>query len=107
MLSVSRIVKFVVKPGIGTALQYSRNMSLLLNKGLINGEWVEAMSKKKFNVLNPSSGETVGSVPDMGVEDTNSAIQAAYDRFQSAEWQNLTAKERSGLLKVSFSMNFT
>ncbi|XP_059619908.1 succinate-semialdehyde dehydrogenase, mitochondrial [Phlebotomus argentipes] len=104
MLSVSRIVRFVVKPGTIPALQHSRTMSLLLNKGLINGEWVEALNKKKFDVFNPASGEKVGSVPDMGVEDTNSAIQAAYDRFQSAEWQNLTAKERSGLLKKWYQL---
>lgn len=73
--------------------------SLLMNASLINGNWVE--SKSTFDVYNPSTGDVIQSVADMGVQETEAAIDAAYNRFHSKEWQVLTAKERSGLLKVN------
>jgi acyl-CoA reductase-like NAD-dependent aldehyde dehydrogenase len=32
-------------------------------KALINGEWVGASSKEKFEVINPTNGQVVGVVP--------------------------------------------
>lgn len=75
-------------------------MHLLLNKALINGEWVSATSNEELQVLNPANGSVIGSVPDLSVDDVNQAINAAHTAFHSNEWGSLTAKERSGLLKV-------
>ena len=41
-------------------------------------------------VLNPSSRKAIGAVPDMGEQETEAAIQAAYKAFQS--WKKTTAK---------------
>lgn len=78
-----------------------REMHLLLNKALINGNWVSADDNKVLTVLNPADGSTVGNVPDMTVNETQKAIEAANAAFHSEQWTNLTAKDRSGLLKVS------
>lgn len=78
-----------------------RNMSLLLNKTLINGNWVSSKTNEQFAVLNPANGSVVGHVPDLDVVDAQKALQAANDAFYSEEWTKLTAKDRSGLLKVS------
>ena len=75
--------------------------SLLVNKNLINGKWMDAQSKKTFEVYNPSTGDVIQNVPDMGKQEAEAAIDAAYSRFHSREWQLLTAKERSVLLKVT------
>lgn len=81
---------------------FKRNVSrLVMDKSFINGSWVKAKSNKQFDVLNPANLSVVGSVPDMTAVDTTEAIDCAYQTFHSAEWQTLTAKERSGLLKVS------
>lgn len=77
-----------------------RNMSLLLNKTLINGNWVSSETNEQLAVLNPVNGEIVGQVPDLNAADTQKALQAANDAFYSDEWTKLTAKDRSGLLKV-------
>lgn len=83
-----------------THLFHSRNMHLLLNKTLVNGDWVSASSKKELAVLNPVNGSIVGNVPDMDASDTQRAIDSASKAFYSKEWYNLTAKDRSNLLKV-------
>lgn len=75
-----------------------RNMSLLLDKTLINGNWVS--SGEQLAVLNPANGAVVGHVPDLNASDAQKAVQAANDAFYSDEWTKLTAKDRSGLLKV-------
>lgn len=80
---------------------FKRNMHLLLNKALINGEWVSAESQAELPVINPANGSIVGHVPDLDVNDVRNAIDAAHKTFHSDEWSSLTAKERSALLKVS------
>lgn len=77
-----------------------RNMSLLLNKTLINGNWVSSETNEQLTVLNPANGDVVGHVPDLNAADAQKALKAANDAFYSDEWTKLTAKERSGLLKV-------
>lgn len=80
-------------------------MHLLLNKTLINGEWVSSSSNAELEVINPANGSIVGHVPDLEVRDVHKAIDAAYNTFHSKEWTSLTAKERSTLLKVCIKSN--
>lgn len=82
-----------------------RNMHLLLNKTLVNGNWISANSKKELAVLNPVNGSVVGNVPDMDASDTQNAIESASKAFYSKDWYGLTAKDRSALLKVLFTMS--
>lgn len=84
-----------------TNKDFRRNMSLLLNKTLINGEWISAKSNAELTVVNPANGSIVGRVPDLDAKDVENAIDAANEAFHSNEWSSLTAKERSALLKVS------
>lgn len=74
--------------------------SLIKNQAYINGEWVDGADKKRFQVTNPANSEVIGEVPDMTAEDAKVAVDKAYETFHSKAWQNTTAKERSGLLKV-------
>jgi len=74
--------------------------SLIRDKALINGEWVT--SADTFNVTNPANGNLISTVPDLGREDTEKAIDAAYEAFQTWKWT--TAKERSNLLRKWFDL---
>lgn len=74
--------------------------------GFINGVWVGSSSNKTFDVSNPSTGKIITQVADMGRQETEAAIDAAYTRFHSKDWQSLTAKDRSNLLKVSQWHNY-
>ncbi len=49
-----------------------------------------------FEVFNPSTGELLAELPDMGVAETRAAIDKAY--VAQAEWAALTARERSEML---------
>ncbi|MDD3756621.1 MAG: NAD-dependent succinate-semialdehyde dehydrogenase [Advenella sp.] len=67
------------------------------DKALINGQWLEAISGKKYPVFNPATGEQIVLVPDMGQADTRLAIEKA-EQAQKL-WLKQTAKQRSIILK--------
>ena len=58
-----------------------KNKNLLKNKAYINGAWVDAKSGKTFEVVNPSNGNLIVTVPDLDVNDARIAIDAAYEAF--------------------------
>ncbi|HVH76184.1 MAG TPA: aldehyde dehydrogenase family protein, partial [Stellaceae bacterium] len=68
----------------------------------IGGEWVGADSGATIPVTNPANGETLGTVPKMGAEETRRAIEAA-DRALPA-WRARTAKERAQILRRWFDL---
>jgi succinate-semialdehyde dehydrogenase / glutarate-semialdehyde dehydrogenase len=68
----------------------------------IDGEWVDAISRATIKVTNPANGETLGTVPKMGAEETRRAIEAA-DRALPA-WRAKTAKERAQILRRWFDL---
>ncbi|MCB1822134.1 MAG: aldehyde dehydrogenase family protein, partial [Candidatus Competibacteraceae bacterium] len=68
----------------------------------IGGAWVDADHQETLAVTNPATGETLGSVPKLGVVEVNRAITAAQDAF--AGWRAQTAKERSTLLRRWFNL---
>ncbi len=72
-----------------------KNKSLLVNKCLINGKWVG--SKKTFKVHNPSTGDLIAEIPDLGKKETSVAIDAAEKAFYL--WSKVPAIERSKILK--------
>jgi succinate-semialdehyde dehydrogenase / glutarate-semialdehyde dehydrogenase len=74
--------------------------TLLRNQAYLNGEWVDAESV--FAVVNPASGKTIVSVPNMGADDARKAIDAANAAFPS--WSAKTAKERAAVMRKWFEL---
>lgn len=64
-------------------------------KHYINGEWSTA-GDGVINVMNPATGEQVGTVPNGGEDEATQAIDAAAVAFP--EWSKTTAYHRSELL---------
>jgi len=79
-----------------------KDPSLLRQQAYVNGQWCEADSGARTEIFNPASGEPIGSVPNMGRDETRRAIEAA----QAAQpaWRALTAKERAGHLRQWFEL---
>jgi succinate-semialdehyde dehydrogenase / glutarate-semialdehyde dehydrogenase len=79
-----------------------KDQKLFRQQCYIDGEWVGADSGKTIPVTNPASGETLGSVPRMGADETRRAIEAA-ERALPA-WRAKTAKERATILRNWFNL---
>ncbi|MEM1360776.1 MAG: NAD-dependent succinate-semialdehyde dehydrogenase [Pseudomonadota bacterium] len=71
--------------------------SLLETRAWIDGAWIGADSGATFDVINPSRGDVIAQVADLGRAETARAIAAA-EPAQKA-WAALSAKERSVVLK--------
>jgi succinate-semialdehyde dehydrogenase / glutarate-semialdehyde dehydrogenase len=74
--------------------------SLLKTHGLINGEWIT--SKSRFDVTDPATGLKLVDVADLGVAETQAAIDAANRALPA--WRGKTAKERSTILMKWFHL---
>lgn len=62
----------------------------------IKGSWT-GENLEKTEVMNPATGERIGSIPRGGRKETAIAIQAAHDAFE--EWSNLNAYDRASYLE--------
>ncbi|OCB84552.1 succinate-semialdehyde dehydrogenase [Sanghuangporus baumii] len=67
-----------------------KDEGLLQTKGYIAGRWRDALDGATISVSNPATGEEIGTVPEMGVKETQEAITAAQDSFKA--WKRTTAK---------------
>lgn len=79
--------------------------SLLREAAYINGQFVtKAKSGKTLEVLNKATQALIGTVPDMGAEETKEAINAAHAAWPA--WKAKTGQERSNLLfKLNDALN--
>src|SRR4051794_16509248 len=81
----------------------AREVIAKVNTGLfIDGEWGEAVSGARFNVINPATEEVIASVADGGPEDARRAIETA-GRVQK-QWAKTPPRERSEILRRAFDL---
>ncbi|XP_008068443.2 aldehyde dehydrogenase, mitochondrial, partial [Carlito syrichta] len=65
----------------------------------INNEWHDAVSKKTFPTVNPSTGEVICQVAEGDKEDVDKAVKAARAAFQlGSPWRRMDASHRGRLL---------
>ncbi|KAH7912972.1 Aldehyde/histidinol dehydrogenase [Hygrophoropsis aurantiaca] len=76
--------------------------SLVKSQGYINGKWVDAQEGGTILVTNPATDEELGNVPEMGLAETKSAIEAAAKAFES--WGKTTAKYRHDILLKFYAL---
>lgn len=79
-----------------------KDTQLLQTKAFINGRWIDALDGSTFNVTNPANGQLLATVPDMGVLETEQAIEGAQAAW--GEWRARSAKERSQVLRRWFEL---
>ncbi|MTV38246.1 NADP-dependent succinate-semialdehyde dehydrogenase [Duganella radicis] len=79
-----------------------KDSSLLKQQAFIDGAFCDAQDGRKVEVINPATGELIGTVPKMGAEDTKRAIAAA-DRAW-AGWKARTGKARSIVMRKWFDL---
>ena len=54
-----------------------KDKNLIVPKGYINGSFTSGEAEKTFDVKDPSNGDLIISLPDMGIADTKLAIESA------------------------------
>ena len=75
----------------------------LKTAAFVGGTWVStAASGKYFEVKNPSTGEVIISLPDLGVEETKTAIDAAHNAQK--DWAAKTGKERGAVMRKLYDL---
>ena len=67
-------------------------------KLLINNEWVESVSGKRFETINPATGEVICNVAEADAADVDKAVEAAKNAFHGKEWRQMSATRRGELL---------
>ena len=70
---------------------------LFRQQAYINGAWVDASDEETFAVLDPATGDKLGTVPKMGATETEQAINAANAAYPL--WRKKTAGERAKILR--------
>ena len=79
-----------------------KDPALLRHEAFIDGEWQSADDKSTFEVVDPSNGESLGTVPMMGAAETRRAIDAANAAWPA--WRKKTAKERAVIMRRWFDL---
>jgi len=77
-----------------------KDPTLLKTDALINGRWVAGSSR--FDVFDPSTGNKLVDVANLGPADAEAAIAAANAAWPA--WRSKTAKERSIILRKWFEL---
>lgn len=52
----------------------------------IDGAWQPARSTERHEVISPSTGKAIGSVPSAGNADIDAAVEAARRAFYETDW---------------------
>jgi succinate-semialdehyde dehydrogenase/glutarate-semialdehyde dehydrogenase len=86
-----------------TLLAKLKDTSLITDNALIAGEWCGTSDTGKcFEVTNPSTGEVIAILPDMGRTEAAHAIDAAY--LAQKAWAKKTGKERAAVLRKLYDL---
>lgn len=82
------------------AFNQLKDPSLLQTNALINGAWVKGVDR--FDITDPSNGNTIAHVANLGAIDADAAIHAAHAALPA--WRNKTGKERHAILLKWFNL---
>ncbi|HEY5808415.1 MAG TPA: NAD-dependent succinate-semialdehyde dehydrogenase [Povalibacter sp.] len=79
-----------------------RDMTLFREQAFVGGQWEGASGGKVKEVFNPANGKLIGTVPNLGVDATRRAIEAANRALP--DWRSRTAKARAQILRKWFDL---
>lgn len=76
--------------------------SLVRNQAYVGGEWMSADNGSTITVNDPATALEIGTVPNMGSDETRRAIEMAEEARQ--DWAALAAKDRAAVLRRWFDL---
>ncbi len=83
-------------------MDFLKDSDLFRQQGLVGGQWLNASSGKTVDVIDPATQKVLGTVPDMGGDETRAAINAAAKAF--GPWKAKTHAERAALLEKWYAL---
>ncbi len=73
---------------------------MIKKKMFIDGKWVDSLSGKTIQIVDPGKNEAIAEVPLGDREDARRAIAAARKAFDEGEWKNTTPTERGRMVSM-------
>ena len=67
-------------------------------KNYVDGRFVDALSGKTYDALNPATREVIARVPQSDAQDIDVAVKAARRAFDKDGWPDISARERGRIL---------
>ncbi|WP_428311392.1 aldehyde dehydrogenase [Hydrocarboniphaga sp.] len=74
------------------------NQDYSRNEFFIGGEWVKPSSSRRFELINASTEESLGSVPEAAQADVDRAVAAARHAFDHSGWATSSVAERTAVM---------
>ena len=79
-----------------------RDGDLFRQQALVGGRWQPSTTGLVKKVLNPATDQALGTVPNLGAQETRQSIEAAQRALP--DWSARTAKERAQILRRWFDL---
>lgn len=64
----------------------------------VDGRWVDAISGRRFDTVDPATERVITTVPHAGLEDVERAVGAARRAFENGPWPAMTPAERQKMI---------
>ena len=75
-----------------------KDVKIKPGKLFINGRWVDSVSGKTFDTLNPATEKVITSVAEGDSADIDLAVAAAREAFENGQWKKTDARDRGRIL---------
>ncbi|KAK6944990.1 Aldehyde dehydrogenase domain [Dillenia turbinata] len=72
--------------------------NIKFTKLFINGEFVDSISGKTFETIDPRTGEVLARVAEGGKEDVDLAVKAARNAFDHGPWPRMSGAQRGRIM---------
>ncbi|XP_028758193.1 aldehyde dehydrogenase family 2 member C4-like [Neltuma alba] len=74
------------------------SMDVKFRRLFIDGQFVDSVSEKTFETIDPRTGDVIAAVAEGTKEDIDAAVQAARHAFDSGPWPRMSGSERGRIL---------
>lgn len=84
--------------GNGSLDSHAKVPQIKFTKIFINGEFVDSVSGKAFQTIDPRNGEVIAEIAEGDKEDVDLAVKAAREAFDNGLWPRLPGSERRKIM---------
>ncbi|KAF5482051.1 hypothetical protein F2P56_002650 [Juglans regia] len=77
---------------------FVKNPTIKFTKLFINGEFIDSISGKTFETIDPRTMETIARIAEGDKEDVDLAVKAALQAFDHGPWPRLPGSERARIM---------